>query len=171
MTLSVSLDHLLAYTEWERDTWYAWFPRQRAGAFTTSFGPNGDGRFSTVADVVRHIFSSEKRYIDRLSRRTVTDPASIPAEFPALFEFGREARKDLLKFLADFPAERWDVAEDHMILGPPPLRLTPRKIVVHVVLHEIRHWAQIATTARLQGLKVEPHDFLFSPILGGGLQR
>ena len=47
------------------------------------------------------------------------------------------------------------------------LKATPRKIVVHVVMHEIRHWAQIGTLFRLHGLTGELHDFLFSPVLGG----
>jgi len=38
-------------------------------------------------------------------------------------------------------------------------------------MHEIRHWAQIATLLRLQGLTDEFHDFLFSPVLGGEYRR
>lgn len=51
------------------------------------------------------------------------------------------------------------------------LHLTPRKIMVHVVLHEIRHWAQIATMLRQQGLPGDFHDFLFSPLFGGEIKR
>jgi uncharacterized damage-inducible protein DinB len=51
------------------------------------------------------------------------------------------------------------------------LRATPRKLVVHVLMHEIRHWAQIGTLFRLNGLTGEFHDFLFSPVLGGELKR
>lgn len=51
------------------------------------------------------------------------------------------------------------------------LKATPRKIVVHVVMHEIRHWAQIATLFRLHGLRDKFQDFLFSPVLGGELIR
>jgi hypothetical protein len=36
-----------------------------------------------------------------------------------------------------------------------------------VLLHEIRHWAQIATLLRHNGIKGDLHDFLFSPALGG----
>jgi hypothetical protein len=32
------------------------------------------------------------------------------------------------------------------------LTVTPRKIVVNVLLHETRHWAQIATLLRFNGL-------------------
>ena len=42
---------------------------------------------------------------------------------------------------------------------------------MHTVLHEIRHWAQIATFFRLNGLTGEFHDFLFSPVFGGEFRR
>ena len=45
---------------------------------------------------------------------------------------------------------------------------TPKKIVTHVLMHEIRHWAQIGTLLRLQGLVGEFHDFLFSPAMAVG---
>ena len=44
--------------------------------------------------------------------------------------------------------------------------LTTRKLLFHVLLHEIRHWAQIAAAVRLAGF--EPpgdHDLLFSAAL------
>jgi uncharacterized damage-inducible protein DinB len=40
-------------------------------------------------------------------------------------------------------------------------------IIVHVLVHEIRHWAQIATLLRLNGVTGEFHDFLFSSAMGG----
>ena len=42
---------------------------------------------------------------------------------------------------------------------------------MHVLMHEIRHWAQIATLLRLNGVAGEFHDFLFSPVLGGEFKR
>jgi uncharacterized damage-inducible protein DinB len=51
------------------------------------------------------------------------------------------------------------------------LQATPRKIVAHILIHEIRHWAQIATLLRLNGIVPEFHDFLFSPIFGGEVRR
>jgi hypothetical protein len=38
---------------------------------------------------------------------------------------------------------------------------------MHTLIHEIRHWAQIATLSRLNGFDVEFRDFLFSPVMGG----
>jgi uncharacterized damage-inducible protein DinB len=37
-------------------------------------------------------------------------------------------------------------------------------------MHEIRHWAQIATILRLNGLVPGLSDFLLSPAMGGGLK-
>jgi len=49
---------------------------------------------------------------------------------------------------------------------PPGLYSDARKLVAHVLIHEIRHWTQIATLCRFAGLRGEFHDFLFSPVLG-----
>lgn len=52
-------------------------------------------------------------------------------------------------------------------MGKQTLVLTPRKILLHVLVHERKHWAQVATLLRLQGLTGEFRDLLFSPVLGG----
>jgi len=77
---------------------------------------------------------------------------------------------DLKEFVKGFPAQDWDVPQDFNFMNNF-LRATPRKLVVHVLMHEIRHWAQIGTLLRLNGLKGEFHDFLFSPVLGGEFKR
>lgn len=135
-----------------------------------SAGP-GDGRFSTIGDLIKHIFSAEKRYIDRLSDRPLTDPASIPSDtVDGLFEFSQRSRKDLREFIDTFPTQKWDAMMEFDFMGGI-LHATPKKIVTHVLLHETRHWAQIATLLRLNGLKDEIHDFIFSPVFGGEFLR
>jgi hypothetical protein len=100
-----------------------------------------------------------------LCGETLGPPTAIPnGTTDALFQFGRESRKDLKELLATFPAGKWDVAEEYKILSHSII-VTPRKIVIHVLMHEIRHWAQIATLLRVNGLPGESHDFLFSPVL------
>jgi uncharacterized damage-inducible protein DinB len=167
MPVQVSLDDLMAYTEWERDQWQAWFQQSGAGALALSVGPHGDGRFETIGALVRHIFSAETRYVDRLQGRPLTNPASIPTDnVEALFAFGQQSRQALRAFYATFPAGAWDVSRE-LSLGEHVLMATPRKIILHVLLHEAKHWAQVATLLRLQGLTGEFHDLLFSPILSG----
>jgi uncharacterized damage-inducible protein DinB len=169
--INLTLDDLMDYTAWERQKWHDWLREHGDEVLKIGAGPHGDGRFTSVGDLVRHMFSAEKRYIDRLSGRALTDTASIPNDnVEALFQFGEQSRQELKEFIETFPSQKWDVPEDHK-LGNHVLTLTPRKIVVHVVLHEIRHWAQIATLLRLNGLSGEFHDFLFSPVMGGGKRR
>jgi uncharacterized damage-inducible protein DinB len=165
--LSLSLNDLMDYTDWERQKWYDSLRRHGEQGLKISAGPHGDGRFGTVGELVRHIFSAEKRYVERLSDRPLTDTASIPSDnVEALFRFGQQSRKELKEFVKTFPAQKWDVVKDFKILSYS-LRATPKKIVVHTLMHEIRHWAQIATLLRLNGFGGEFHDFLFSPVMGG----
>ena len=167
----LKLSDLLDYTDWERQKWHAWFLQHGADVLKISAGPHGDGRFGAVGELVRHILSAEKRYVERLSGRSLTDPASIPTDnIDALFQFGRQSRNDLREFIETFPSQSWDIPQDFTILKYF-LRATPRKIVVHILMHEIRHWAQIATLLRLHGLTDEFHDLLFSPVLGGEFRR
>ena len=59
MPVSLSLSDLIDYTDWERQKWYDWFRQQGREVLKISCGPHGDGRFGTVGELVRHIFSAE----------------------------------------------------------------------------------------------------------------
>jgi uncharacterized damage-inducible protein DinB len=162
----LSLDTLLDYTDWEREKWGEWFRKQGAPVLQISAGAHGDGRFESVGDLVRHIFSAEKRYVERLSGQALTDPASIPGDdVEALFEFSRGSRRALKELIDKFPFDEWNSAKDFNILSYA-VSASPAKIVIHILIHEIRHWAQIGTVLRLNGLVAGFHDFLFSPVTG-----
>jgi uncharacterized damage-inducible protein DinB len=164
---TLEFNDLIEYTDWERGKWHDWFRQHGDQVLKISIGPNGDGRFKTAGDVVRHIFSAEKRYVERLLDRPLTDTASIPNDnVEALFVFGQESRKALREFVETLPAHRWDVSNEFKILNDP-ISVTTRKTIAHVLIHEIRHWAQIAALFRLNGLPGEFHDFLFSPVMDG----
>jgi uncharacterized damage-inducible protein DinB len=124
----------------------------------------------TIGDLVKHIFIAEKHHIDRLSNRALTDTASIPSDsVEELVQFGRRSRRDLEEIAATRTAEDWKIPREFDILDNP-VSVTPRKLVVHVLMHEIRHWAQIAAILRLNGLVPGLPDFLLSPVMGGGLK-
>jgi uncharacterized damage-inducible protein DinB len=170
MPVGLSLNELLDYTDWERHQWYDWLRQHGDNVLKIGAGPHGDGRFETVGQLVRHIFSSEKRYVERLAGRSLTDTNAVPIDsVDALFEFGQQSRKDLRELVETFPGNEWDALQDFTVLKYA-LRATPRKIVIHILMHEIRHWAQIATCLRWNGLVGQFHDFLFSPVLGGAFR-
>ena len=80
MPVQLSLDDLIDYTDWEREKWREQLRQQGNEVLKTSIGPHGDGRFSTVGDLVRHIFSAEKRYVERLLGRPLSDTSSVPVD-------------------------------------------------------------------------------------------
>ncbi len=169
MALTIPIDDLLAYTDWQRSTWHAWFQGQDSTALAASTGNHTDGRFPTIGALVRHIFSAELRYVERIRGAQLSDPTGVPTTQPdPLFAFGTAARSELRTLLTSPPD--WDA-----LLAVPLLNrtvhLSPRKILVHIVTHEIRHWAQVGTLLRHQGWEVPPQDLLFAPVYGEALAR
>ncbi|HWA57508.1 MAG TPA: DinB family protein [Gemmatimonadales bacterium] len=166
MSFTTPVALLCDYTDWQRSCWREWFASEPA-ALSAFTGPHTDGRFGSIGALIRHIFSAELRYVERLRALPLTDPASIPTDRAApLFEFGVDSREQLRLLLAFDPASAWWDTPVEMPLLARTVRLAPRKVLLHLVTHEIRHWAQVATTLRWQGWKVPQQDLLFSPIGG-----
>src|SRR3954467_13993766 len=114
----LNYDHLLEYTDWQRDTWHAWFTRHGPSRLAVSICPHGDGRFNTIGDLVRHIFSAEKRYVDRLNDQPLTDTAVVPAhDLDALFAFGRDSRAALRTFISALPPDELDASRELTIVN------------------------------------------------------
>ena len=169
--VNLSFDHLVQYTDWQRQKWHEGLRRHGDDVLKISAGPNGDGRFQTVGDLVRHIFSAEKRYVERIHGVPLSDTSSLPTDnIEELFQFGQRSRNRLKALLQSLPDEEWDIESEHRILNLVVIA-TPRKLVTHTLLHEIRHWAQLATLLRLNGLPMEFQDFLASPVMGGEIKR
>jgi uncharacterized damage-inducible protein DinB len=167
---NLSVADLLDYTAWERQQRHEWMRRTGDHVLSVSAGANGN-RFQTVGDLVKHMFSAEKRYVERLSGKPITDTNSISnSNLESLFQFGKQSRNDLREFLQTFPSEKWDIPQQ-MDLGVALVTITPRKSVTHILLHEIRHWAQIGTFWRMAGYQGDFYDFLFCPAMGGILRQ
>lgn len=162
--LASEIGYLLDYTEWDRAQWEAWFRSQGADTLLVGLGANTDGRIANVGELVRHIFSAEQRYVDRIQERPITDTSTVPADnVERLFDFGRQTRQHLRELMDSFPAERWDQPREVKI-GPHERVITPKTMLVQSVTHEIRHWAQLATLLRLVGRPTGTHDFLLSGV-------
>jgi uncharacterized damage-inducible protein DinB len=169
--LQISLEDLLVYTDWQRVQWHTILQQHGPSVLTTSAGPHGDGRFDAIGDLIRHIFSAETRYVERLEGRALSDTSTLPIDnLETLFTFGRASRQKLRHFIDTFPPEQWDLTQEFSFMNSR-LSATPRKILLHVVIHEIRHWAQVATLLRLRGVTGDLQDLLFSPVLGGDFSR
>jgi uncharacterized damage-inducible protein DinB len=164
--LGLSFDDLIEYTEWQRAKWRAWF-RDRPEALALSTGDHADGRFATVGEVVKHIFGAELRYVQRLEGEPLSDLAEVATDsVDELFGKGDETRQRLKQLLATMPEDRWEIPRQFIILKYQ-VTATPRKIIAHTLMHEIRHWAQLATVCRMSGHAADVQDLLASPLWGG----
>jgi len=163
-SLAAQIGYLLDYTEWDRTQWEAWFRSAGTEVLRMSLGANGDGRFTSVGELVRHIFSAEQRYVDRIQDLPITDTSSVPADdVDRLFAFGRQSRTHLHRLVDSFPAEQWEQPREVEIASHRRF-VTPKTMLVQAVTHEIRHWAQLATLLRLAGRPTGTHDFLLSGV-------
>src|SRR4029453_6164815 len=145
----------------EREKWRGWFsshPTAMESPVQTS-----ETRLPTVGKLIDHIFLVERRHLQRLRQERLSDSTGLSAQnAPPLFDYGASVRPELESF-AETPDE--DEADETRTFDVQNQQwpMTPRKLLFHILLHEVRHWAQIALAVRLAGF--EPpgqHDLFYS---------
>jgi uncharacterized damage-inducible protein DinB len=159
---ALTLDELCGWTEEERDKWEPWFATHPEALGIVLKGD----RFGTVAGLVGHIFEAEQRQTHRLAGTTVPerkDPVGGTA--PALFAAGRMSRAFFRQTIARLGPADWTTDLTFDTTGGP-ITVTKRKLALHLTLHEIRHWAQIARTVREHDIAPPgKHDLMFSAVV------
>jgi uncharacterized damage-inducible protein DinB len=162
--LTLTYDELLRYTNGERDKWRSWFAAHPAAIDAAL---HGGGRFPTAGKLIDHIFLVERRHLQRLTGRTLDTQTGLTGNnAPPLFDYGASVRRELEQFVADLDDDAAEVPRQVQVASGGEYTLTPRKLLFHILLHEIRHWAQIALAVRLAGF--EPpgqHDLFYSQAL------
>jgi|SRR3954470_14219526 uncharacterized damage-inducible protein DinB len=162
--MNLRYDELLRYTQEERDKWRAWFAAH-PDALDLELQPGG--RHPTVGSLVDHIFLVERRHLQRLRGQTLDTKTGLSGKHaPPLFDYGASVRRELEQFASELDEDVADEPRTFTMQSGGDLVLTPRKLLFHILLHETRHWAQIAFAVRRADL--EPpgnHDLLFSRAL------
>jgi uncharacterized damage-inducible protein DinB len=120
-------------------------------------------RFATVGKLIDHIFLVERRHLQRLTNDGLSDSTGLTGNnAPPLFDYGASVRRELEQFVSVLDEDVADQVRTFEV-REQQWPMTPRKLLFHILLHEIRHWAQIALAVRLAGL--EPpgdHDLFYS---------
>lgn len=161
--LSIALHELIRYTSAEREKWRVWLA-QHPAAIDAVVQPGG--RLPTVGKLIDHIFLVERRHLQRLTCSPLSESTGLTGTNTApLFDYGASVRRELVEFAGELDP---DLADDVRVFEVRDKQwpMTPRKLLFHIVLHEIRHWAQIALAVRLAGF--EPpgdHDLFYSTAL------
>ena len=159
---TVEFGVLAAYVDGETERWREWFEKAPAEVLELPLGPGADG---TVRTLIKHIFAVELRYAQRLVGHPVTGYEQLADRtVQELWRIHRTAASLRDRFLREASPEALDrvLVSDTRRLGPIEARV--HAIVVHTLIHAIRHWAQIATVLRQHGhAALWEHDWLVSP--------
>jgi uncharacterized damage-inducible protein DinB len=161
--ISLTYSELLHYTNDERERWRRWFAANQA-AIDASVQPGG--RLPTVGKLIDHIFLVERRHLQRLTGDHPSESTGLTGNnAPPLFDYGASVRRELEQFVETLDEDEADQVRTFEV-RERPWPITPRKLLFHILLHEIRHWSQIAPAVCLAGF--EPpgdHDLFFSRAL------
>ncbi len=163
MSLTIGFDELLRYTAGERDKWRSWLSAHPE-AMEAPVQPGS--RFPTVGKLIDHIFLVERRHIQRLLQEPLASSTGLTgSNAPPLFDYGASVRRELEQLVGELDPDVADEVRSLDVRGQQ-WPISSRKLLFHVLIHEIRHWAQIALAIRLAGH--EPpgdHDLFFSSAL------
>lgn len=153
---------LAGYVEHETERWREWFA---AAPPETLDLPLGAGSDATIRTLVKHIFAVELRYAQRLAGEPVSGYEELAdGTVDELWGIHRAASAVRGRYLAGASAGALDrvLVSETRKLG----RIESRAhvVVVHSLVHGIRHWAQVALVLRQHGHGgLWEHDWLLSP--------
>jgi len=163
MPLTITLDELLDWTAEERGKWMPWL-KANPKALDVAVQPGG--RFPTVGALIDHIFLVEHRHTSRLQGKELPAESGVtPGDVDALFTYAARGRNGVTSFIPTLdPSDAITPRDVVVATGTYPL--SPRKLLFHMVLHEVRHWAQIASAVRAAGFAPPgDHDLFYSKAL------
>ncbi len=106
----------------------------------------------TVAQLLQHIVAVELRYTERLADLPATDYANVPCDSVERIYATHDHAFAVLQKLLDSEMN-WDEPIEFSTRVMGPARSTRKTILFHLLLHSIRHYAQLATLTRQQGIK------------------
>lgn len=148
MTTGIDVGRLLDYSDHERAKWHEWIATEPS-RMAIPFQP-GD-RFPTIGALLDHTFLVERRHLCRLEGGTPPDITGVaPGDWQALFDYAGLVRADLRQYVSHLDEQ--DARQTMTIVAQSGTRtMTRGELVAHILLHEVRHFAQIAYAVRLSG--------------------
>jgi len=160
MSVTIDFERLVDYSDYERAKWREWIaadPRR----MTIVLQPGG--RFPTAAELLDHEFFVERRHLCRRQGATPPESSGVPlGDWARLFEYADLVRADFRHYVSELTDTVADGSLTFDAIGLGPVTMSRRKLLTHVLLHEVRHLAQLALAARTAG--IEPpgkHDLFY----------
>jgi len=163
----IEFDTLLRYNENETARWREWLNQQSEAVLQIPAGDTAR-ELGTVRDLLFHIQIVEWVYAKVLHNESWENEWQEfdRTALSGIFAVAKEAQPKLRAF-ADSATEA-QLAQPYKITARSGQSVSGsgRKFLTHVILHSIRHWAQLAMRLREHGHATDwQHDFVFSDVL------
>jgi uncharacterized damage-inducible protein DinB len=161
MSVSLNVSELLDYSDHERGKWRAWVATDPA---RLDLPFQAGERFPTLWSLFDHMFLVERRHLARLHGSTPPESTAVtPGDWQGLFDYAELVRADLRQYVDGL--DEAEAAETFSFSIPSgSFTMSRRKLTAHILLHEMRHWAQVAYAARVAGVAPPgEHDLFFFP--------
>jgi uncharacterized damage-inducible protein DinB len=160
MTAAITLEELLVDNDAATEKWKVWFAANPAALDV----PCAIYNSGTVRGLLKHIFAVELRHSQRLAGKEVTSYDAIPVgSLDDLMAVHSQATQNLRKFLSGANDQALLEVIQLQTVSAGTVHASRRKLLTHILLHSIRHWAQLSSLLREAGYKTDwPKDFLFS---------
>jgi len=106
----------------------------------------------TVGGLLQHVVAVELRYAERLAGLPATDYANIAFDSGASIYATHDRAVQLFRQELSRSSE-WNERIDFVTRSMGPARASRKAVLFHAMLHSIRHYAQLATLVRREGIK------------------
>lgn len=117
---------------------------------------------TSVAQLLQHIVAVELRYAERLHGLSETPYAAIPCETSEALYAIHDRAMALLRELENHDDVFWDESISFATRSAGSMSVQRRVIFIHLLMHSIRHYAQLATLLRQKGIPPDwPMDYIY----------
>jgi uncharacterized damage-inducible protein DinB len=118
----------------------------------------------TVGALLQHIVAAQLRYAERLAELPVSDYSEVAFDSAEAIYRTHQRAIELFRQQLAKPVD-WEERVEIVTRRRGPARTSRRTILLHALLHAIRHYAQLATLVRQHGIAPGwPMDYLFMDI-------
>jgi uncharacterized damage-inducible protein DinB len=118
----------------------------------------------SVAELMQHIVAVELRYAERLNEIPQTPYESISFDSVEAIYATHHRAMELIRPLLDRDEAFWETVLEFQTRSAGTLRVSRRTVLVHLLTHSVRHYAQLATLIRHHGVA---HDGIMDYIFMG----
>jgi uncharacterized damage-inducible protein DinB len=117
---------------------------------------------TTAGQLLQHIVAVELRFAQRLKGLPETDYADVPYRTGDEILATHDHALAIVRIVMADPDYDWGKQIEFTTMTAGKIKSTRKSVFIHLLMHGIRHYAQLATLVRQNGFKPDwPMDYLY----------